>query len=128
MRRTLYLPHLMDMTSNQLMRRNERQSSELIISNHIMSSSKGCSWIVPKTLPNLAHSLRANGRRSRSHNFWRRSQRKWDNLDGRGNCDITLLVVKLSPLQICGKLRQGFILHSSNAGILLHTIPSSHFC
>ena len=42
-----------NMVTNQLMRRDGRETSKVIINNDVISSSKGCGRIIPDTFANL---------------------------------------------------------------------------
>lgn len=64
-----YLHQFVDMMTDQLMGRNKRQTPELVVSDNIMGLSKGHSWVVLDTFPNLALSLWAGDRGSKSSNF-----------------------------------------------------------
>ena len=67
-----YLHQLVAMATNQFVRRNGSQALELVICNHVVSSSKCSCRVIRNTLPNFALSVQASSRRGDGHYFMRK--------------------------------------------------------
>ena len=58
--------------NDQLMRRDGRQPLKLLVSNHIMSPSENCSWVLPDTFSDLTLPFGMSGGRRERHHLKRR--------------------------------------------------------
>lgn len=61
----------MFVTTNQLMRRDERQPLKPLVSNHIVSSTESCSEVLPNAFPNLTLPFGMSDGRRECHNLER---------------------------------------------------------
>lgn len=69
----VYLHQFVNVVTNQLMRRNGRQTLELVIRTHVVSLTKGSGQVILDALPSFAFSFRVSGGRSKGRNLKTRS-------------------------------------------------------
>ena len=77
------------------MRLDGRQPFKVLVSNHIMSPTESCGWVLPNSFPNLTLPFGTSGGRRECHHLERRSWRRGDSTDdGRSGC-LTFLLFSL---------------------------------
>ena len=72
------------------------QTLKLLIHNYVMSSSKGCRWVLPNTLSNFTLPLGMSSWRRDIHHLERRGWRRRDCMDWWRNDRLIFLFVSIS--------------------------------
>ena len=123
---------LVDMTTDELVRRYSRKAPQLLISDDIMGLTNSSSWVLPNTLPDLALPFGAND--GRSNGWWRKHshhlrRKGWGNRSleqGQRGRPFELSFAKFTPFGIRGQRRQRLVFHALQTSVLILALPSCH--